>query len=103
MQKAQSSPVLEKYYRMVTPESLERLVDFRQRYPYQTRAVHEQTWTYIDSDPSGKMTSTPVVILAGGTGIAEVSFQSIDHFAQQQRVIAPDYPAMSSLKELFIG
>jgi esterase len=42
-----------------------------------------------------------VFVAAGGTTVAEVSFQSLEHVAQRHRVIAPDYPPIDNLAEFF--
>lgn len=43
----------------------------------------------------------PVFVLAGGTSIAETSFQTLEHLTQRNRVIAPDYPPIGRLDALF--
>ena len=42
-------------------------------------------------------------IPAGGTSIAEESFNCLEHFANKYRVIAPDYPPIENLQVLFDG
>jgi pimeloyl-ACP methyl ester carboxylesterase len=94
-----TDPKISKLYADVPEESLRRLLAFRESYPYQSVSLSGIEWQYIDSGP-GK---TPLFVPAGGTSIAEVSFFSLEHFAQQYRVISPDYPAIEELDVLFSG
>jgi pimeloyl-ACP methyl ester carboxylesterase len=92
-------PKTAQLYADVPQDAVERLLDFRRRYPYQEVALHGRTWRYIDTVKGEQVLLVP----AGGTTIAEVSFMTIDHLAQRQRVIAPDYPRVDTLAELFSG
>lgn len=94
-----SNPKFARFYQDVPAESLQHLQFFRERYPYQTVKLNEVQWHYIDTGEG----DTALFIPAGGTTIAEVSFKSIEHFAHKYRVIAPDYPPIESLNELFEG
>jgi len=94
-----TNPKIAKLYQDVPEESLRRLQAFRERYPYQTITIKGRLWRFIDTRES----ETALFIPAGGTTVAEVSFMSLEHFAQQYRVIAPDYPPIDNLKELFEG
>jgi pimeloyl-ACP methyl ester carboxylesterase len=97
-----ANPKIARLYARVAPEMLQKLLDFRQRYPYQFLEAGGQAWRFIDSaTPEMEAGGPPVLMLTGATTVAEVSFQSIAHFAGQHRVIAPDYPPLKSLKELF--
>ena len=93
------SPKIAKLYRDIPEESLKRLLAFRQRYPYQNLTIHENEWRFIDTREGEQV----IVLLAGGTSIAEVSYQSLTHFAQHYRVIAPDYPPIEDISVLFEG
>jgi pimeloyl-ACP methyl ester carboxylesterase len=94
-----SNPRIAKLYRDVPAENLAQLIQFRERFTYQEVALDGILWRYIDS----QIGDTVLFIPAGGTNIAEVSFKSINHFAEQHRVIAPDYPPIDNLEELFAG
>jgi pimeloyl-ACP methyl ester carboxylesterase len=94
-----SNPKIAKLYQDVPAESLRYLLSFRERYPYEAVTLNGIKWYYIDTREG----ETALFIPAGGTSIAEVSFKSIEHFAQRYRVISPDYPPIESLKELFKG
>lgn len=93
------NPNIAKYYRNVPGEAVQQLLDFRERYPYQTVTVAGRPWRFIDSRNGDKALFIP----AGGAMVAELSFRSIDHFAQHYRVITPDYPPINNLGELFEG
>ena len=95
----ESNPKIARLYAGVPEESLSRLRVFRERFPYQSVSLCGIEWNYIDSGP-GK---PPLFIPAGGTSIAEVSFFSLEHFAEQYRVISPDYPPIEELDVLFSG
>lgn len=77
----------------------DRLQAFRQRYPYQTTEIQGIPWRYLDAGESDQA----LLLLAGGTAVAELSFQTIEHLAQRFRVIAPDYPPLGRLEPLFSG
>jgi pimeloyl-ACP methyl ester carboxylesterase len=94
-----SNPKISKLYEDVPGEALELLLAFRQRYPYQTATIQGQLWRYIDTGGGDRA----LLMAAGGTTVAEVGFQSIEHFAETYRVIAPDYPPVGNLKTLFEG
>ena len=93
------NPKIAKLYEGVPEESLNRLVAFRERFPYQTISIQGQSWNYIDTHQGEAV----LFLFAGASAIAEVSFQSIEHFAQRYRVIAPDYPPIRTLEDLFAG
>lgn len=97
------NPKIARLYQDVPAETVQRLLDFRQRFPAQTVSLNGQTWRYIDTQTGAGPESVPLLVLAGATTIAEVSFQSLEHFAGQHRVIAPDYPPLETLPELFSG
>ena len=90
---------ISKLYEDVPEESLNRLVAFRERYPYRTISLGGRQWRFIDSREGERVLFIP----AGGTTIAEVSFNSLEHFAKNYRVIAPDYPPIGKLQELLDG
>ena len=95
----ESNPKISRLYAGVPEEPLSRLRAFREHFPYQSVSLSGIEWNYIDSG-SGE---PPLFILAGGTSIAEVSFFSVEHFAEQYRVISPDYPPIEELDVLFSG
>jgi pimeloyl-ACP methyl ester carboxylesterase len=93
------NPKIAKYYRDVPPGLVKSLQEFRQRYPYQSRTIHGHEWRFIDTG-KGK---EALFVMAGGTSITEVSYQSLSHFAENYRVISPDYPPIRDISTLFDG
>ena len=93
------NPKIAKLYHHVPEEPLKRLQTFRQQYPYQSYTIHDHEWRFIDTREGEQA----LVVMAGGSSIAEVSYQSLSHFAQNYRVIAPDYPCIGTISELFEG
>ena len=88
-----------RYYEGVPEDQRLRLKAFRERNAYAEIELGEQVWRYIDTGEGQQA----VFILAGGTTVAEISFNTIEHLAQRYRVIAPDYPPVDNLTELFNG
>jgi pimeloyl-ACP methyl ester carboxylesterase len=94
-----SNPKIAKLYQDVPQEAFRNLEAFRERYPYQSVTLNGRHWHYIDTQAG----DVALFIPAGGTSVAEVSFKSIEHFAQNFRVVSPDYPPIDTLEELFEG
>lgn len=92
-------PKIARLYADVPAEAVERLLDFRRRYPYREADIGGRTWRFIDTGEGQQALFIP----AGGAIIAEVAFTSIEHFAEGQRVISADYPPVDTLQELFEG
>ena len=72
------NPKIAKYYRDVSVDLYKSLQEFRQRYPYRSRTIQGHEWRFIDTREGEQA----LVVLAGGTSVAEVSYQSLSHFAQ---------------------
>jgi pimeloyl-ACP methyl ester carboxylesterase len=87
------------FYENVPEHQKLRLAAFRTRYPYSSLQCSGHEWHYIDT----KVGERVVFILAGATTVAEISFNTIEHIAERNRVIAPDYPPIDNLGELFEG
>jgi pimeloyl-ACP methyl ester carboxylesterase len=90
---------IQELYKDLPQPFLDRLNTFRQTYPYRDFDHRGLTWPYIDSQEG----AATLFLFAGGTNVAEVSFQSIEHFAGQYRVVAPDYPPVGTIDDLFSG
>lgn len=88
-----------RFYADVPASELQQLLDFRARYPYRVAEIQGTPWRYIDSGGDGPV----VFVLAGGTSIAETSFQTLEHLARRYHVIAPDYPPVGKIDALFAG
>ena len=95
----ETDPRIAKLYRNVPDEAVQKLQEFRNRYPCQMIEIRGYPYRFIDTR-EGEST---LLMFVGGTSVAEVSFQSIQHFAKTQRVIAPDYPPIDDIKTLFEG
>jgi pimeloyl-ACP methyl ester carboxylesterase len=97
MEAISEDPRINAYYAQVPINALRRLKEFRERYPYQDVELEGTHWRYIDTG-SGER---DLLVLAGGTTVAEISFNTLEHLAQHYRVIAPDYPPIDTIAELF--
>ncbi|MGD8456356.1 MAG: alpha/beta hydrolase [Anaerolineales bacterium] len=93
------NPKISKYYRDVPADLVKSLLDFRQRYPYQSRTIQGYEWRFIDTGEGKEV----LFVMAGGTSITEVSYQSLSHFAEKSRVISPDYPPIRDIDTFFAG
>lgn len=94
-----SDPRIARLYQNVPSDSRARLLAFRESYPYQTAEIGGNQWRFIDTGEGEQVLFIP----AGGTAVAEVSFNSLAHFAQKYRVISPDYPPIEKINDLFEG
>jgi pimeloyl-ACP methyl ester carboxylesterase len=92
-------PKIASLYENVPEDQIRRLLAFREAYPYETMEIAGQRWSYIDTQRGEQV----LFVLAGGTTIAEISFNTIEYLARKYRVIAPDYPPIDNLAELFTG
>lgn len=90
---------LEILYQDVPQELLERFRAFRERYPYQTVAIRGIPWRLIDTQAGFK----PLLVPPGGTGIAEIGWQTLEHLAKKYRVIAFDFPPLGRMRDLTSG
>ena len=93
---------MNKYYRKVPPEMLEKFMLFRQEHPLTKRELEGITWEYIHAGhPSGQ----PLLLLPGGLGTAESAWRMIsglDH--RKYHLLCPSYPAqVSSMTALADG
>jgi pimeloyl-ACP methyl ester carboxylesterase len=80
-------------------ELIDRLERFREANPYRTRQIAGSEWRFIDAGRG----EPPLLVLSGAACIAEMSWTTIEHFARDRRVIAPDYPAIRGNPELVDG
>ncbi len=94
-----SDPKISAFYKDVPAEQVERLQAFRRRYPYTAMDIEGMPWRFIDTQLGDQV----LFIFAGGTSIAEISFKTIQHLADKNRVIAPDYPPIDNIRQLFEG
>lgn len=92
-------PTLAALYADVPPAQMERYHAFYRAYPYKQASINGVEWSYIVSQDSGQ----PMLLLSGAMAIPDISWMTIDHFAQTHRVIAPAYPAVKTMAELTDG
>lgn len=86
-------------YADVPSEQREALKAFREMYPQHTLMVDGTEWTYHTAG-SGKET---ILWLVGGLKKADAAYKSIPLLADDFRIIAPDYPALSTMDTLADG
>jgi len=90
---------IEQFYTGVPEGQREQLRSFRKCFPYRVVEIQGRLWRYIDSGKGRQV----ILVFAGATTVAEISFQTLEYLAQNYRVIAPDYPPIRELKEFFDG
>jgi pimeloyl-ACP methyl ester carboxylesterase len=90
---------IEQLYETVPEEQLKRFQAFRERYPYQTLILRGISWRVIDTKTGSRVLLVP----PGGTGVAEISWQTLQHLAEKYRVITFDFPPLGRMQELMAG
>ncbi len=86
-------------YGDVPDEQKIALKQFRDNHPQKTLIVNDIEWTY---HIVGGGTET-ILWLVGGLKKADAAYKSIPLLADDYRIIAPDYPALSSIADLADG
>lgn len=89
----------ERIYRQVPPDQVERLLAFRATHPYKELGVAGAQWRYIACG-QGDLT---VLLLPGGSRLAEGAFVLITLLEADYRIIAPCYPPVRTMGELSDG
>ena len=89
----------DKRFRNVPPHQLEAFRAFRATHPEKQLTVGNYKWSYIASG-SGEKT---LVILVGGSRLAEAAFRLISALERDYRVIVPTYPDATELPVLEEG
>jgi len=90
---------ISKFYKDVTPELYQRLVEYRKNHPIKTIMFRNKEIEYI-SCGTGEKT---VLTFHGALGNAEGNFQAIRFFEKKYRVIAPSITNFESLDEFSEG
>lgn len=90
---------IEILYKNVPAEQLERFQAFRERYPYQIFNLRGISWRVIDTRTGSRVLLVP----PGGTGVAEIGWQTLQHLAEKYRVITFDFPPIGRMQELMTG
>jgi pimeloyl-ACP methyl ester carboxylesterase len=93
------NPEIEYLYKNVPEEQLLRFRAFREQYPYQTVTIQGIPWRMIDTKTGSKSLLVP----PGGTGVAEISWQTLEHLTQEYRVISFDNPPIGRMNDLMAG
>jgi pimeloyl-ACP methyl ester carboxylesterase len=73
---------------------------FGSAHPFATATLAGNPWRWV---VAGQANDPPLLLLGGALGRAEFAFQQIELLARHCRVIAPDYPAVTTLAELTAG
>jgi pimeloyl-ACP methyl ester carboxylesterase len=94
-----TNPKIAELYRGVPTEMVERLQQFRKKYPYKSAIIRGVTWRYIDTGEGRQV----VLALSGAGCIAELSWRTTERLARYYRVISPDYPAIDTNSDLAGG
>lgn len=87
-------------YQNVPEEQREALRDFRAKHTPKTLSTAGTEWTYLKA---GQDSNKVILWLVGGLKKADAAFQSIPILEQQFHIIAPDYPALSTMDALADG
>jgi pimeloyl-ACP methyl ester carboxylesterase len=92
--------VFDRTYRDAPRQAVDELVRFRGAHPLKRVGRQGVEWEYIISGRG----SEALLILPGLLGFGEMSFQHIQAFENDYRVIAPSYPfALTTVKQLVDG
>lgn len=87
------------YYANVPEEQRQAFRQFREDHPLKRINIAGKNWTYIDTGKG----ETAILWLVGGLKKADAAHQSIPLLEDDFRIIAPDYPAISTMDELADG
>ena len=88
------------YYDSAPDDFTQALMSFRQAYPLKTIHYKQHDWHYIDC---GEEIDCIILWLVGGLKKADAAFRSIPLLEDSFRIIAPDYPAVTSMNQLAKG
>jgi pimeloyl-ACP methyl ester carboxylesterase len=87
------------FYANAPPEQVTSLNQFRETHPLRRTTVNGTEWEYI---ASGQGEST-ILWLVGGLRVADAAYRSIPLMEGTFRIIAPTYPALSTMADLSDG
>jgi pimeloyl-ACP methyl ester carboxylesterase len=85
--------------RGIAAERWEELREFRAAHPLERATVNGVGWSYV----AGGAGEEALLLLPGGAMVGEAGFTRIPAFEDRYRVIAPDYPEVSTAAELLDG
>jgi pimeloyl-ACP methyl ester carboxylesterase len=86
-------------YADVSPTEMQRFQSFCSDCPYRQVTYDRVDWPYLINERSGET----LLLLSGALSIPDISWLTINHFAQTYRVIAPAYPAVNTMEALVDG
>jgi pimeloyl-ACP methyl ester carboxylesterase len=86
-------------HRGIAAERWEELREFRATHPPKHTRVGRVGWDYIASGEGEEA----LLLLPGGAMVGEAGFTRIPAFEDRYRVIAPDYPRVSTAAQLLDG
>jgi pimeloyl-ACP methyl ester carboxylesterase len=89
----------EETHRDIAAERWKELREFRATHPLKHTAVTGVGWDYIASGEGEEA----LLLLPGGAMVGEAGFTRIPAFEDRYRVIAPDYPRVSTAAQLLDG
>lgn len=78
----------------------DRFQRFETEFPPRAITVGAHIWHYV---VAGTPSAPPLLLLAGALGRAAFAFEQIELLSRECLVLAPDYPAVTSLDELTSG
>ncbi len=88
------------FYDSAPEDFTQELMSFRQAHPPKTIHYKQHDWHYLDC---GEEIDCIILWLVGGLKKADAAFRSIPILDDSFRIIAPDYPAVTSMKQLAKG
>lgn len=91
--------VYDKFYSKVPQDQKERLRKFRSTHPYKHLTVDGASWKYISCGRGEEA----LLLLTGGTGIAEVMALVFMPLENEYRIICPTYPPVTTMEQLADG
>jgi len=92
-------PVQQSLYQHVPESQVRELLDFRQAHPTKHLTVGRVEWEYLDCGTAGET----ILLLPGGARFGEAWFKLIPLMEDQFRLIAPSWPAVSTMGDLVQG
>ncbi|MBI5565786.1 MAG: alpha/beta hydrolase [Chloroflexi bacterium] len=91
---------VERYFQHTPPAAVDELLKFRDAHPLRQTTVRGVRWSYLVAGRG----PAALLILPGLLGFGEMSFQHIQAFESNYRVVAPNYPfEITTLRELVDG
>jgi pimeloyl-ACP methyl ester carboxylesterase len=95
-----SVTAFDRLYAGVPDDQRDALRDFREAHPPRSVTVDGTEWTYFIS---GNLQNPPLLWLVGGLRVADAAHRYIPLLNDEFYIIAPDYPALSSMDDLADG